>query len=190
MKTTEGEPMFRIASLDIECTALDATYGRLLCACIKFADEDEPRTVLARRYKDEPKALETIIGWWNEADIIVHWNGKLFDVPFINARLMIRRKELSTRALRKSPILHPDKKQIDGRWINSKLRTRGNRLDGAAKDLGLANQKYDVRGEAWIKAADGHKESLDLIVKHCQKDVMITEEIMVILKPYIVRVNR
>lgn len=185
-----GDNLFRIACFDIETTSLDATYGRVLCGCFKFSDEKEVRTVKAPRYKDEPKALEKIAEWWEEADIVAHWNGKLFDVAFINARLLIRRKDLTDKQMRKRAILEPGKKQIDGRWINSKLRSRGNRLDGAAKDFQSRYQKFDVRGEEWIRAADGRKDALDKIVRHCQQDVRITEEVMKILKPHIVTVSR
>lgn len=182
-----SEAPFRFATFDIETTQLEASYGRLLCACFKFFDEDKVRTIRAPRYKDEPKALAAVATLWNEADVIIHWNGKLFDVPFINARLMIRRKELPKGV---DPILDPTKKVIDGRWISSKLRTRGNSLDGMAKDMQATHQKYDVAAENWIRAADGDKESFERIVKHCEEDVKITQEVITILKPYIVRIQR
>lgn len=177
----------RLASFDIETTALDATYGRILCACFKFDDEEKIKTVAARRYKDEPKCLAQIVKWYESADIVVTWNGKLFDIPFVNARLMIRRKDTDKDC---PPILNPNKMQIDGRWINNKLRTRGNRLDGAAKDLAIIHQKYDLRGETWVQAADGDRNALAEIVKHCEEDVLITEEVIGVLKPYIIRITK
>jgi uncharacterized protein YprB with RNaseH-like and TPR domain len=83
----------RIAVLDIETTGLNATYGRLLCACFKFDDERRPRTVEVPFCKDEPKALKQIKAWYNEADVVATWNGKRFDVPFINGRLMVHKMD-------------------------------------------------------------------------------------------------
>lgn len=177
----------RFAAMDIETTGLDASYGRMLCGCFKFFDEDNVRTVTCGSYSEEPKALAQLAEWWDEADVVVHWNGKLFDVAFINARMMIRRKQLPKRC---RPILDPQKKQIDGRWIKNKLRTRTNRLENAAIDLNLRHRKYDVPAEHWNRAAAGDTRSLAEIVQHCQRDVLITEEIMGILKHYIVRVTR
>jgi len=184
------DSLFRMATWDIECTSLDATYGRILCVCFKFLDEDKVRTVTAPRYKDEPKLLKTVMKWWDDCDVAIDWNGKLFDVPFVNARLLLRRNDMK-KILPKAtvPLLDPKKKHIDGRWINAKLRTRGNRLDGAAKDFDVKHQKYDVRGEEWIKAADGDKAALAKIVKHCELDVKITEDVIKILKPLIIRVT-
>lgn len=180
--------LFRYAVFDIECTSLDATYGRILCCCFKFLDEDKVRTVTAPKYKDEPKMLAKIMEWYDECDVIIDWNGKLFDVPFVNARLMLRRKDMKQYIGKKTPLLLPGKKHIDGRWINAKLRTRGNRLDGAAQDFNVSNQKFHVRGEEWIRAADGQADALAKIVKHCQLDVKITEDVIRVLKPLIVRV--
>lgn len=176
----------RIATLDIETTSLDASYGRLLCACFKFTDESSPRTIVARRYKDEPRALEKIAKLYREADIIVTWNGKKFDIPFLNARIMVRRDELKLDP----PILDPMMKHIDLMYMSAKLRTRGNRLDGAAKDLKARNQKYHCVAEDWVRAADGHKPSLDGIIKHCEVDVLITEDMLNILKPHIIRITK
>jgi uncharacterized protein YprB with RNaseH-like and TPR domain len=176
----------RIAAFDIETTGLDASYGRFLCACFKFLDDPKVKTVRARRYKDEPRALAQLVKIYNKADIIVTWNGKLFDIPFVNARLMVRRKEHDVAPA----VLDPGKKHVDLRWMSAKLRTRGNRLDGASRDLGAKFAKYTVGAEGWIKAADGHVESFDKIVHHCELDVMLTEEMFEILKPYVVRITR
>lgn len=172
----------RIATFDIETTSLEASYGRLLCACFKFSDERKVRTVRARRYKDEPRALEQVAALWDKADVIVSWNGKLFDARFVNARLMIRRCT--------PPILDPSKKHLDLLYNSRRLRTRGHRLDGIAKDLQLKRQKYDVEAEAWIKAADGDRESFERIAKHCELDVRITEDALDRLRPYIIRITR
>ena len=175
----------RIATFDIETTQLDATYGRILCACFKFTDEDQVRTVKAPRYKDEPRALAKIVEIYNKADIFVTWNGKMFDVPFVNARLMIRRNDDD----RLPSILDPKKFHIDLMWMCKKLRTRGSRMDGAAKDLRTRHQKYDVPGEDWIRAADGDRDALDRIVRHCEFDVEITEDLLDRFRPYLRRIT-
>lgn len=142
--------------------------------------------MIARRYKDEPRALKKIHEIYDEADIICTWNGKRFDIPFINARLMIRRDETGV----KPAILNPGMKHLDLMYMSAKLRTRGNRLDGAAKDLKARAQKYHCTAEHWVKAADGDKKCFDDIVKHCEVDVQITEDMMHIFKPYIIRITK
>ena len=186
MAKTKKDPNFRFAAFDIETTSLDATYGRVLCACFKFSDEDKVHTFRANRYQDEPRLLEQIHKMYESVDVVTTWNGKRFDIPFVNARLMIRRDEHKIAPA----ILKPGIKHLDLMYQCAKLRTRGNRMDGAAKDLKLIAQKHDVAGEFWVRAAGGDKAALDEIVKHCEIDVRITEELMGEYRPYIINITR
>lgn len=182
-------PGLRIAALDIETTGLDATYGRMLCCCFKFNDEERVRTFKAVDYKDEPALIVDIKKAYDDLDVVVTWNGKRFDIPFINARLMIRRKEFPKTFGK--PILDPTKIHMDLMYMSAKLRTRGNRMDGATKDLNWdGQQKVDCTGEDWIRAASGQEKFLNKIVKHCEADVRMTMELFEIYKPYFVRLNR
>lgn len=174
----------RYAMFDIETTGLEASYGRLLCASFKFNDKKRPVTYRAPRYEDEPLALAQIAQAFDTLDFVVTWNGKLFDIPFVNARLMIRKPHGAR------PILNPTIKHVDLRWTAVKLRTRGHRLEGMSVDLGTRMRKYDVPAESWVKAAGGDARSLASIVKHCECDVEITEEMFEKLQPYIVRITR
>ena len=170
----------RISTFDIESTALDASYGRILCACFKFDDEKKPRSYSAPRLDDEITVLGGIRVSWDECDVVVTWNGKLFDVPMVNARLMYYRM----------PILDPKKMHVDLLYQSKKLRFRGNRMDFVSKDLRTKTRKFDVPAEDWVKAADGQEASLMRIVKHCELDVLLTEELMERLKPLIVHITR
>ncbi len=171
--------VIRIAALDIETTGLDATYGRVLCACAKFNDEDEVRTVSAPRCKDERAALKEIARWYADADIISTWNGKMFDVPFLNARMMIHRL----------PPLH-GKMHKDLLYESKKMRFRGHRLVHAIENMRIPYKKFEVAARHWMLAAEGNANSLALIVKHCQCDVRSTESMMARFRPLILNYTR
>lgn len=170
----------RTMCFDIECTSLDASYGRILCVCAKFDDEKSPRTLSAPLLKDEKALLRAFSSWWAEADIVAGWNSKLFDVAFLNARRMFHRL---------LP-LDPSKKHIDLLFQSKKLRFRGNRLDGVSKDLRTKCKKYDVPAYRWVEAAEGQPLAQSLIIKHCQLDVLLTEEMLLRLKPLLVHITR
>jgi len=170
----------RFCSLDIECTSLDASYGRILCVCMKFFDEDKVRTYIALRCKNEKPMLREVVRAYNECDVVVTWNGKLFDIRYINARLMQHNL----------PPLDHGKMHKDLMWEAKKLRLRGARLDGVSKDLRTKVAKYDVPAWRWILAAEGDKASSREIVTHCELDVLLTEEMMERLKPLIIRITR
>ena len=169
----------RIAMLDIESTALEASFGRLVCVCFKFTDEEHVRTVRVRKYKDEPKALQKIKDIYNEADIVCTWYGKIFDIPFLNARFMHHRM---------APL--DSKMHMDLLFQARKLRLRGSRLENVSKDFQTVTRKYDVPAWRWTLAAEGDMESINEIVIHCENDVLLTEEMLEYLKPLILRFTR
>ena len=107
-------------------------------------------------------------------------NSKLFDVPMINARRMFYGMEP----------LNPSKKHVDLMYQQRKLRFRGSRLDGASKDIRTKSVKFDVPSYRWVEAAEGQKEAQDLILKHCQFDVLLTEEMFIRLKSLIAIIHR
>lgn len=117
--------------------------------------------------------------WWNEADIVAGWNSKLFDVMMINARRMYYGMQ---------PLA--PKKHVDLMFMARKLRFRGSRLDGVSKDLQTKSAKFEVPAYRWPEAAEGQKEAQALIVKHCQFDVLLTEEMFLRLKPLINVIHR
>jgi uncharacterized protein YprB with RNaseH-like and TPR domain len=178
--SAEPTHVLRCAAFDIETTSLNGTYGRLLCACFKFSDDDEVITVRSRWMQDEPEALRKTKTLWDCADIVATWNGKRFDVPFINARLMHYGME---------PLTH-QKMHMDLMYQQRKLRFCGARLDNASKDLQANYAKYQVPGFRWPWAAQGDEEALNEIVHHCELDVLLTEEMFTKLRPLILRITK
>ena len=94
----------RIASFDIETTDLKANMGIVLCASFHeivppgyFKNHhnkvNKPYTIklnITDPYDPNPDK-ELVIAIRDELETyngIVTWNGKMFDLPFINARLM------------------------------------------------------------------------------------------------------
>jgi uncharacterized protein YprB with RNaseH-like and TPR domain len=179
LKREKAGPI-RIAMLDIESTSLDASYGRLVCVCFKFTDEVDVRTVRVRFYREEAEALKVIKKFYDEADIICTWNGKIFDIPYLNARLLHHGL---------AP-LDPSKMHKDLMYEAKKLRFRGARLDNISKDLRTETAKYDVPAWRWVLAAEGNVNSINEIVTHCEHDVILTQEMFEYLKPMIIRFTR
>lgn len=164
---------------DIECTQLEASFGRIVCISSKFTHEKKIHTVFTRFYRGEKKMLEEFEKRWEQSDVIITVNGKLFDQPFINARRMHH------GMLPLVPKMH-----IDLRWVATKLRFRGASLDGMAKDLRLKNQKYECSAWQWVLAAEGDLPCIKDIIKHCEQDIRMTEELYHRLEPLIIRITK
>ena len=176
-KTNTGK--FRIAALDIEATALRTTYGRLLCCGIKFFDESTVHCPAARNWDDEPALLEEISRLYAKMDVVVTYNGKMYDIPFLNGRLM---------QWKMPPI--PLIKHVDLLWHAKKMRLVSARLMHVEALLDLPSSKFNVAPSHWIRAANGNAASLAKIVKHCKEDVKMTEELFHRLAPFVTNITR
>ena len=90
----------KVTCFDLECSNLNADYGIVLCGCMTDWQPKKARRVDVRTYRidETPGYLKErwndhalvcqIRGDLEQSDIIVSWNGKRFDVPYLNGRLM------------------------------------------------------------------------------------------------------
>lgn len=175
-----------IVYFDLETTGLTAIMGRLLCA--SFADAwgrvttfriDQTERVskiddreLALKIRDQ---LETY-------DVIVGHNSKLFDVSFLNARLL----RWDERPLRK------DLKHIDTMYLagiqNVKIGSR--KLVNIQKFSNIENEKSEVDWDTWALAGLGDKEAMEEVIDHCERDVLVLREVFGKLKAHVVNIHR
>jgi uncharacterized protein YprB with RNaseH-like and TPR domain len=167
----------KVAFLDIETTRLVATKGLgfILCCSMKLSGQKEVHTV---RIDDSPgykkclyndtECVSGIADWANDVDpdVIVTFNGDYYDIPYINTR----RLGAGRKAL-------PPVRYLD-HWKTCRynLRLHSNSLDALATHLGVPHKKTRFDPDVWQKAAYGNREAMDLIVHHCELDVVVLEE--------------
>ena len=177
---------FDICFFDLETTDLKGNFGRLLAACgvDGFGDlttfrKDEFRS---RTKIDDSRLAVAVRDYLERYDILVSWNGKLFDVPFLNARLRIA----GERALRNN-VMHLDLMYFArGQFV----RVGSSRLDNVAKVFHCENQKTPLVAETWALATAGDAVALDSIVEHCQADVLVLRDVFRHLKPLVPGLHR
>lgn len=174
--------VWSIGFLDIETTGLGADFGHILGACIKPSTSQKIITLRIDDYPgykknlcdDKPLVLD-IVKEMSKFDVLVHYNGDMFDLPFIDTRLAIHGE-------RRSPLVH----SVDLLpLVKRKLRLHSNRLDSVAVALGLDNQKTKLQPMVWQRASHGSKGDLDYIMEHCEADVLVLEEAFRRLKGYV-----
>lgn len=171
--------------LDLETSNLNADYGVILCGVFKPLGKQSEviRLDHSPDYKKKPwddswvvKQLAKYISQ-HKVDILVTYNGSMFDVPFLNARAM-----LTDINLRENFVF----KHIDLYWIaRKKIHTHDNKLDTVARFLKCHTSKTHIEGDCWTRAMTGDKKSMDYIVEHCVKDVKVLEEVYEKMKPFI-----
>jgi uncharacterized protein YprB with RNaseH-like and TPR domain len=179
---------------DIEATDLEANFGRLLCC--SFLDLGDQDVTTFRRDRapwrrgrwaenDDSRLAVAIRDRVEAADIVVSWNGILYDVPFVNARLQAA-GERPVHIGAQHGSTHLDLMYYAG---GSMLRAGGKRLDNVARFFGCDNQKTPLTPEVWSRAAAGNREALQLVVEHCEADVRVLRDVYWKLVPHVKKVT-
>jgi uncharacterized protein YprB with RNaseH-like and TPR domain len=163
----------RIVYFDIETSNLNANYGVVLCACFLEDATGKIKTYRIDAYrgfkKDPANDKQLVIDIKKEieeADILVSYNGKRFDIPFINARLAYW--GIDTIRVPK----HIDLYSV----IKWHYRLSDYKLQTASYFWQTENQKTIVDGMHWVRALIS-KKSMDYIVQHCEQDVKVLKEV-------------
>lgn len=177
---------FETVYWDLETTGLTAIMGRLLACAIAdawgrvrvFRVEDYPGATLI---DDGPLAV-AVRDALEDADHWVTWNGKLYDIPFLNARLL----KAGERPIR-SDIKHTDLMYYSrGQFV----RIGSSKLDNVSKFVDSPNRKTPLDWETWQLAGLGDRAAMDLVVEHNVADVLVTRDVFAHLKPHIRNVHR
>lgn len=172
----------RIGHLDIESSDLKANIGIMLSWSIKVEGEDEvlhdwiTREEAIDWDKRDKRIVGSLLDALDKIDLIFTYNGAVFDVPFIR-----------TRALYwgyKDPLAYGDLFHKDAYY------TAKSKLSLYSKRLAVVTQFLDIDGktslppEVWNRAQLGYEDAMEYVVDHCDEDVIILEELVEILKPY------
>lgn len=170
----------RILFWDLETTDLDADFGNLIAFGYRWAHDPPGRVTVhsllstnrvcgschrVDAVDDAPlvKLMHPILA---SADIWVTWYGTRFDVPYANTRIM----DAGLAVL--PPVEH-----VDLYWqARHKLKLSSNRLASVQDFLQLRAKKTPLTKRVWRRAQAGDVASIEYIVTHCRKDVLVLEE--------------
>lgn len=146
---------------------------RLLCFGAKWAGE---RTKFWSEFKDGPG--EMVIAahlLLDEADVIVHYNGKNFDVKHLN-------REFITAGLRPpSPFQQIDLLAV----VKKNFSFPSNKLAYVSQALGLQGKVRHSGHELWVKCMAGDAKAWKDMERYCKRDVDLLPELHDVLRPWI-----
>lgn len=171
---------------DLETTGLTAIMGRILCC--SFADSWG--NVKTFRYEDYPgESLiddgPLCVAIRDELEKAGHWctwNGKRYDVPLLNARLL----KAGERPLRKD-VLHTDLMYYSrGQFV----RIGSSKLANVSEFVQSPNRKTPLEWTTWQLAATGDRDAMDLVVEHAEADVLVTRDVFAVLSPHLTVIHR
>lgn len=147
--------------------------GQMLCWSGKFKGSKEP--MITRWYTDED-FLTTLHTCLSEADVVVSYNGKKFDIPMIN-REFLKAKLTPPAPYKQIDLLETVKKQF---------RLPSNKLEFVVKDFEVGEKMKHEGFELWIKCMKGDPKAQTTMLKYNRKDVVILEKLHNRLKGWVV----
>ncbi len=169
----------RIVILDIETTSLEADAGTLVSAGL-MSDVGRGEYLEAKRTSDEKPLLLQLLKRLERYDVMVTWNGRSFDIPFLTTRLM--KHDLDPRPiLRKS---HIDLADV----VKSRLRLTFTYLDHVCDFFQIDRKKGPMGLDVphlYVRALEGDSKALLSIREHCLDDLRATRQVFLRLKPLV-----
>ncbi len=162
----------KVAVFDIETTGLNPASSRLILSGIILIDESETRFIqlLAEDLSDEKLIIEETCSLLSEADVIITYNGRHFDVPFLSKRASLYGVSV------------PDKYNLDLYTIVRDYSSLRNMLSGLRqKDieefLGISTSRADtISGYESVKLFERYLNTgsfalMDKILLHNADDI-------------------
>lgn len=126
-------------------------------------------------HNSEQDMLKQIHDLLDEADAVIHYNGKKFDIPTLN-------KEFITHGMIPPNPYH----QIDLLHVAKKrFRFVSNKLDHVAEMLGVGNKVKHEGHELWVKCMNNDPEAWEKMKSYNIQDVNLLEEVYNKMLPWI-----
>jgi DNA polymerase elongation subunit (family B)/endogenous inhibitor of DNA gyrase (YacG/DUF329 family) len=148
--------------------------SRVLCFTAQWHGEEHAYFMSEYEHTHEGM-INALWDFLNEADAVIHYNGKKFDMPVIN------REFLKYGLTPPSPY-----KQIDLMLtVKKQFRFVSNKLDHVCDELGIGRKVSHEGHELWLKCMDGQPAAWKKMEEYNIQDVALLEELYEKLKPWI-----
>jgi hypothetical protein len=145
-----------------------------MCWAAKWYQDREVFFDSIKQSKPE-KMLRGIHKMLDEADVVIHYNGKKFDIPTLNKEFLIY------------GMTPPSKyQQVDLlQTARSQFRFPSNKLDYICQALGLGKKSKHAGHELWIQCMAKVDSAWRVMERYNKNDVRIMEKLYVRLLPWI-----
>jgi DNA polymerase elongation subunit (family B) len=151
---------------------LDSSY--MLCWAAKWLGEDDVYFDSIHR-SSRKTMVKNIRRLLDEADAVVHYNGKRFDIPTLNKEILL------TKQLPPSPY-----KQVDLlTTVRTQFRFPSNKLQYVCDALGIGSKSKHEGHELWLKCMNGDAEAWANMEEYNIQDVYLLEDLYYKVLPWI-----
>ena len=142
-----GASADRTVFIDLETTGLSGGAGTVafLVGCGWFdLGAFQVRQFLLTSFAAERALLAAVADFFSDADLIVSYNGKTFDVPVMETRWSFHRLAMPLDGVPHFDMLHPARRLWSGRTLSGTLTPRTHYDDGGCRLSTLERVLFDV----------------------------------------------
>lgn len=148
---------------------------QMLCWSAKWLGKKEILFDTLAGLEDDGKLAISLAALFDEADIVVTYNGNSFDIPWLNTVM------INNNLTPPSPVKNIDLYQT----VKKRFRFSSNKLEHVAKRLGLGQKVKHEGFELWTACMSGDKKAWSKMLRYCKQDVKLTEKLYLRLRPWI-----
>jgi len=157
----------KIVLWDLETFGFDFRADKGFILCGSYRELGGPihtisRKNLGRDMWNDKEVCKRLYDVLVKADMWVTHNGRRFDIPFLNTRL------LKHNLAPLPPVPHFDTCEVI--WKRLKMSAR---LENVQKFFKFRSKKTDLWLETWAKAAAGNVKALKYVINHCEADIRV-----------------
>jgi DNA polymerase elongation subunit (family B) len=149
--------------------------GDMICWAAKWLGEEEIM-FSSVHHQNKRRMVKAIWKLLDEADAVLHFNGRRFDVPHL------KREFLELGMPPPSPFRQIDLLQT----CKKQFRFPSNKLEYVSKRLGMGGKVKHEGYRLWLRCMNGDDDAWELMKKYNIKDVTDLEELYGLLQPWIV----
>lgn len=148
--------------------------GEVICFSAKWIDNKKVFFKSIYHHSKE-EMLQAAWDLMDEADAIIHYNGKAFDIKHLNREFLLGGFT--------PPSPHKD---IDLLTVaRGRFKFVSNKLQHVASQLGLGSKVDNSGFQLWVDCMNGKKKAWDEMKEYCMGDVLLTEKVYYALQPWI-----
>ena len=172
----------KILIFDIESSNLKGDFGVCLCVGFKWYGQKQVHIISISDYRawlsdpsNDKGVVRDFAKVFEQAEIVVGYYSKGFDVKFLNARLMT----YGFNCL--PPVPHVDLYFAAKRSFALSRKSMAN----VGYHLRVPDKKTPLEGREWVKASTGNLNALKGVIRHCKADIIVTEKLYEKMRPLI-----
>lgn len=141
-------------------------FARVICLAAKWHHEDEVQFLAEWQKGGHRQMVFRAYKLLDEADVVVHWNGKRFDIPHL-------KREIALAGFGPPSPFH----QVDlCALVKKEFRFASNKLAHITEQFGLSGKMSNSGFSLWTRIEEGDKDARAEMEAYNIQDVVTTEE--------------